>query len=590
MCGIFGVFGIGKPTEISDSQARHALMQLKHRGPDAQNLVKFENGFLGHARLKIIDLSDRASQPMQRGAQWITFNGEIYNYQSLRWNLKTHFVSQSDTEVLLALYQSQPDLTTFCRQLNGMAAFAILDGQKLILVRDRFGVKPLYTTRLATGEFAFASELKALLALPGCTKKLNADTLFEHFTFQHHLGSKTIVDGIDLLPAGHWATLDLNTGAWHQEVYWQPEYSTGKVSVSDLRNCFEAAVSRQLVGDVPIGSFLSGGMDTGAITAVSSRSLSNMYTFTCGFDTTGLEGLEQQFDESQVARDLAKQFHTQHEELEIDATMLPKIMSDVVWHLDDFRAGISYQNFVVSDFVSKHVTVVMSGVGGDELFAGYPWRYGPILDAGKDFPDLYYDHWVRLLSDDQKKAFFTSDFLSRLSNTNIKDAFVAEFKPYNDQPPLNQALAYDFKNFLQGLLIVEDRLSMAHSIESRVPFLDNELVDLCLQLPPNSKLHQANGELISKWILKEALKGLLPEEVLTRRKQGFTPPDATWYRGPLKPYIESILLSEECLSRGIIQPDALKKTLAEHQSGEHNHRFLIWSLMCLEIWQRHFLK
>lgn len=625
MCGIFGWFSTQSQhtDKISLPGAAKALSLMKHRGPDAQRLAAFPRhavpyvdtlqaiqskpdasdlqGILGHARLNIIDLSDRASQPMVMKTHWIVFNGEIYNYRQLRKELQAKgyvFQSESDTEVLLALYDAEG--TAMLKRLNGMFAFAIYDLQKqeIFLARDRYGIKPLYYWQ-AGGEFAFASELKSLLALPGVGKKLNHQALFEHLTFQYSLGNKTLVQGIQSLDAGCYAVLNLSQGQFKQQTYWTLQYADTPLDITRLpdqiqqvRAAFETSVSAQLVGDVPIGSFLSGGMDTGAISAVATRMIPDMYTFTCGFDVSDVSESERLFDERDQARELSDLLGTTHQEMLIGSKSLPEVFKQVVWHLDDFRAGISYQNFLVSEMVKKNVTVVLSGVGGDELFAGYSWRYVPILDVEDpaQFNRLYYQAWVRLLSDEKKRYLFSDEFLREVGDYSTKDAFNQVLDTCVSEEPLHRALAYDFKTFLQALLTVEDRLSMAHSVESRVPFLDNAVVDVCLSLPAETKLQRApvSGEPLAKWILKEALKGLLPDSVLTRRKQGFTPPDASWYRSVHKHWIESMLLSPKALERNLFKPNVLKGLLDDHFSGQANHRFLIWSLLCLEQWQQLF--
>jgi asparagine synthase (glutamine-hydrolysing) len=660
MCGILGWVRCGPGAESghsadsanADALATHhsakpnltperfakALRLIRHRGPDACRMVFFPQNqapqliqlgdtcpellplqaALGHARLSIIDLSDCAAQPMSRtpadrmsppGAsneQWLTFNGEIYNYKALRSELQAQgqrFESQSDTEVLLALFSQAdgPPLARCLQQLNGMFAFGLWDveRQRLLLARDRYGIKPLYYTLLPNGGgFAFASEIKSLLAL-GADKSLNLQALSEHLTFQNTFGDRTLLAHIHCLQPGHWAELDAQIGELRIERYWQPVFGQAESpSLSSewperLLALFEGAVGSQLVGDVPIGSFLSGGMDTGAISAVASRTLAGLHTFTAGFEVAQVSPEEQLFDERQVSRELAARYGTRHHELTIGSAALTQTLMPVVWHLDDFRAGISYQAFLVSQMVKESVTVVLSGVGGDELFAGYPWRYQPALgfDAANSpgFSDLYYQSWVRLLSEEEKRRLFTPQVLLALGDYSSRDSFNAVWENCQAQRPLDKALCFDMQTFMHGLLVVEDRLSMAHSVESRVPFLDNALVDFCLNLPGEVKL-RPSGNLeqppTAKWILKEALRHLLPAEVLQRRKQGFTPPDATWYRTVHRAYIEQLLLSPMALQRGLFRPDGLREILEAHFSGQRNHRFLIWSLMCLECWHR----
>lgn len=643
MCGIFGIIATGaswqeKGISISPSQATHALMLMHHRGPNHSALTWFskdsepqtqtiqanqakdtKNTFeqapaslvLGHNRLSIIDRTAHANQPMSYQGFWIVYNGEIYNYRELRNELQAkghHFQTQSDTEVLLALYAECG--MELVHRLNGMFAFALWDPrqQRLFLARDRYGIKPLYYTRLQDGAFAFASEFKSLLALPGVSKALNCQALSEHFTFQNMYEGRTLLQDIHSLEPGHDACLEPTSGALNIETYWEPRIEPNACyteqslpqTIDTVRQTFERAVQRQWVGDVPIGSFLSGGLDTGAITAITSQQHPGLHTFTAGFETQGLSGDERAFDERHAARELAQQLGTQHHELTIPEHAFSSILPQVVWHLDDFRAGISYQNYLVSDMVKDFTTVVLSGVGGDELLAGYPWRYETLLDlpapANYQLSQQYYQRWVRLLSEREKQSAFTPEVLRALSGFNTYDSFQRVFNSGQASTPLDKALCFDFKTFLPALLTVEDRLSMAHHLESRVPFLDNDFVDLCLQLPSHFKLRPtrhntspANGP-VSKWILREALKGILPDDVLTRRKQGFTPPDASWYRTrSAQAQIEALLLSPSAQARGLFQPTAIRQLLSQHFEGHRNHRFLIWSLMCLEWWFRQFI-
>lgn len=641
MCGILGWVqgGAGAGSEASGTSAlpsqtpekfAKALRLIRHRGPDACRMAFFPQNqapqlvqlggkcpelsplqaALGHARLSIIDLSEDAAQPMasatSQGKLWLTFNGEIYNYRELRDTLQVQgqaFNSQSDTEVLLALFSQSdgPSVEKRLQQLNGMFAFGLWDNQRqrLLLARDRYGIKPLYYTQLPNGGgFAFASEIKSLLAL-GADKSLNLHALSEHLTFQNTFGGRTLLANIHCLEPGHWAEFDAQTGQLKIQRYWQPVFgqSSNPTKASEwpekLLSLFENAVGSQLVGDVPIGSFLSGGMDTGAITAVASRSLPGLHTFTAGFEVSQVSPEEQLFDERVVSRELAARYGTQHHELTIGPEALTQSLMPVVWHLDDFRAGISYQAFLVSKMVRESVTVVLSGVGGDELFAGYPWRYQPALgfDSASNpaFADLYYQSWVRLLSEEEKRRLFTPQVLQALGDYSSRDSFNAVWNHCQAERPLDKALCFDMQTFLHGLLIVEDRLSMAHSVESRVPFLDNFLVDFCLNLPGDVKLRPSADEVnppTAKWILKQALSHLLPSDVLQRRKQGFTPPDASWYRNVNRTYIEQLLLSPTALARGLFRPEGLREILAAHFNGQRNHRFLIWSFMCLECWHR----
>jgi asparagine synthase (glutamine-hydrolysing) len=295
--------------------------------------------------------------------------------------------------------------------------------------------------------------------------------------------------------------------------------------------------------------------------------------------------LEQHFDERAASHELARHLGTIHHELELSSDHMEHALPKVVWHLDEPRVGISYQVYYTAEMIRRHVTVVLSGVGGDELFAGYPWRYEPILGLQPDRFELeYYKLWIRFLSDHEKKKLFTPELSRALGDFSTFDSFRAALGASEDYDPLHRALYFDFKTFLNGLLIVDDKLSMAHSVEARVPFLDNDLVDAVIRIPAEYKLRA--GE--SKVVLKQAMRGLLPEETLHRRKQGFTPPDQSWYKAAYD-YIERLILSERAVDRGYFEPSYLRKILDDHLANRQNNRFLIWSLMCFEWWNRLFV-
>lgn len=530
--------------------------------------------------------------PNEDETLWLVANGEIYNYLELRSGLQKQghrFRSETDTEVILHLYEEEGP--SFVKKLNGMFAFALWDGPKkrLFLARDRFGVKPLYYTVVGE-EFAFASEIKAFLALPNFRPKADLCALSEHLTFQNALGERTFFEGVKLLPAGF--SLILEKDQFKKEPYWDLCFQTEpdltlEEWAEGLRERFEAAVTRQLVSDVPLGSYLSGGMDTGSISAVAVRKIPEMHTFTCGFNLSeGVSELEQFFDERDESHRLARLLGTNHHELQLGPDAMASVLPQVVWHLDEPRVGISYQVYHTARMIRRYVTVVLSGVGGDELFAGYPWRYEPILGlTGPKFDEVYYRLWSRLLTDPEKKSLLTPQVNQSLNGFSIFDNFRGVLRGASDADPLHQALYFDFKVFLAGLLVVDDKLSMAHSVEARVPFLDNELVDYVRRIPSELKLKNGQG----KFVLREAMRGLVPDETLTRRKQGFTPPDRTWYKRENLSYVRQLILGPRALSRGYFQPAYLEKVLEDHLQDRQDHRFLIWSLMCFEWWNRLFV-
>jgi asparagine synthase (glutamine-hydrolysing) len=593
MCGIAGLYNLNDEP-VTRERVLKMCDLIRHRGPDDRDAWAQGSIGLGHQRLSIIDLSPRGRNPManEDGTIRIVFNGEIYNYRDLRPDLvrRGHvFRSQTDTEVVLHLYE---ELGVECvERLNGMFAFALWDEsrRRLLLARDRFGVKPLYYAQL--GEtLAFASEIKAFLALPQFSARADPFALAEHFTFQNTFGDRTFFEGVRLLPQGHY--LIAENGRVEQRQYWDLQFQPqADVSLEKwaggLRERFEAAVQRQLMSDVPIGSYLSGGMDTGSISAVAARRIPKMHTFTCGFRLPeGASEFEQFFDERDESRQLAQLLDTDHHELELGPEAMQPILPAVVWHLDEPRVGISYQVYRTAEMISRYVKVVLSGVGGDELFAGYPWRYEPILDlSGDNFERGYYRLWTRLLNDEQKEELFSDQLNDSLGDFSTFESFRQASGGASDADPLHRALYFDFKTFLNGLLIVDDKLSMAHSIEARVPFLDNEFVDYVARIPAEFLLRPDQ----SKVVLREAMRGLLPEETIFRRKQGFTPPDQTWYKGESLAYIRELILGARAAERGYFRPAALQEILDDHLHDRRNNRFLIWSLMSFEWWNRLFV-
>jgi asparagine synthase (glutamine-hydrolysing) len=624
MCGIAGVFNVdGSPVAINT--LKRMADAVRHRGPDGEGF--WLNSFVGfaHRRLAIIDLSPLGHQPMQSddGSFVLVYNGEIYNFQNLRVDLESKgygFRSQSDTEVLLNAYREWGDACL--HRLNGMFAFAVWDRRRnrLFLARDRYGVKPLYY-RFERGVLVFGSEVKSILRHPDASVSVDVDALNEYFSFQNVFSDRTLFAGVKLLPAGHSLSVTLgDTGSLRTERYWdydfrEEERGTEEEYVEELRRLFAAAVNRQLVSDVEIGSYLSGGIDSGAVTSVAAQNFRNLKTFTGGFDLSSASGLELGFDERRKAEFLSNRFKTEHYEVVLKAGDMERVMPQLVWHLEDLRVGQSYPNFYVARLASRFVKVVLSGAGGDELFAGYPWRYyrAVVNDDAAHYVDKYYRYWQRLIPDEIKPCFFTPDVRSAVADRPPRAAFerVMNGKAVDVRGPadyVNRSLYFEGKTFLHGLLVVEDKLSMAHSIETRVPFLDNDLVDFALRVPVRFKLrdlaavvridenepgvkreqyYNRTGD--GKLILRKALAGYVPQDYAHGAKQGFSAPDASWFKGESIDYIRSLLFSKRARLYDFIQPSTAQALMNEHFDGKHNHRLLIWSLLCFEWWCRTFL-
>jgi asparagine synthase (glutamine-hydrolysing) len=592
MCGIAGIYDL-RGRAIADSEIRAMNDAIRHRGPDDHGHYVEDGVALANRRLAIIDLSPAGHQPManEDGSLLLVYNGELYNFTELVPLLEARghrFHSKTDSEVILHAFEEWgPECL---KRFNGMFAFAIWDqrDRRLFIARDRFGIKPLYYT-FHEGRFLFASEVKSLLRA-GVPRTVSPEALAEYFTFQNILSDLTLFEGVRLLPAGH--SLAVSESGMQTSRYWdlsfEPDESVGEDEWAErIRGTFEEVVTRQLISDVPVGGYLSGGMDSASIAAVASRNVPRLMTFTGGFDLSSVDGLELVFDERADAEVVASHFRTQHYEMVMHAGDMAWALPELVWHLEDLRVGMSYPNYYIAGLASKFVKVALGGAGGDELFAGYPWRYELVagLDDPRAFDTAYYEYWSRLVPDADKPDFFTEAVWAKARDRSTFDLYRGVLEPAAGLNPLEKALYFEAKTFLHGLLVVEDKVSMAHSLEVRVPFLDNALVALAERIPARLKHGRGGG----KELLRRAMAPLLPAAVLDKRKQGFSPPDQSWYRGPTMDYIRELLLDPRSLERGYFQPAYVKRVLEEHLEGRVNHRLLIWSLLSFEWWNRLFM-
>jgi asparagine synthase (glutamine-hydrolysing) len=613
MCGIAGVFNVsGEPVDKAVLQRMTDAIQ--HRGPDGEGVWCDTGVGLGNRRLAIIDLSHAGDQPLanEDGSVVVTYNGEIYNFRGLRTELEStghRFASGADTEVIVHAYEEWGDACL--GRLEGMFAFALWDARRrrLLLARDRFGVKPLYWW-FADSTLVFGSEVKALIQHPHFRADVCAEALDEYFTFQNSFSDLTLFRGVRMLQPG--CALALEAGGQPRiSRWWDWPFGDGDATADELREAFTDAVRAQLVSDVPVGSYLSGGMDSGSIVSVATRELPRLTTFTGGFDLSSASGLELGFDERQEAEHLANEFKTEHYEVVLHAGDMEWVLPSLVWHLEDLRVGQSYPNYYVARLASRFVKVVLSGAGGDELFAGYPWRY--YRGGERDFHASYYGYWQRLTHERDKRDLFTENVRRDLGDRSTYDVFRAVFDGWTrgyatPEDRINAALYFELKTFLHGLLVVEDKLSMAHGLETRVPFLDERLVELALQVPPSKKLldlahstfideNEPGKRLLyeseradGKVILREAMAPLLPPGTATRKKTGFSAPDASWFRGESIRYVDQLLRDPKAAMFEFLSRPYVERTLDEHVSGRVNHRLLIWSLLCFEWWCRIFLE
>lgn len=625
MCGLVGV--LGSNAYRADSGLIHKMTEtLVHRGPDGDGVYTDGPVGLGHRRLAILDLSSAAAQPMRSadGRYIIVYNGEVYNFKELRNELKTNgrtFRSQSDTEVLLEGFSHWGE--RILDRLNGMFAFAIWDTKtrELWLARDRYGIKPLYYCWV-DNVLLFASEIKAFLAYPSFQVQLDREALLEYLTFQNYLNDGTLFKGVRLLAAGTSVRVkatDATTPEFHR--YWDYSFEEPEKPKSDeeyleeLDHLFGQAVERQLVSDVSVSSFLSGGVDSGAITAVASQNLPGMRSFTVGFDLRSASGLELAYDEREAAEHMSYLFGTEHYEMVLKAGDMERAMKSLVWHLEEPRVGQSYPNFYASKLASRFDKVVMSGTGGDEIYGGYPWRYYRAVD-GDDFEhyvEQYYAYWQRLIPNSEIRKIF-DPIWDDVQGVRTRDIFHNVFTKHADrlsrpEDYINHSLYFEAKTFLHGLLVMEDKLSMAHGLETRVPFLDNDLVDFSMRIPTRLKLgnlgkvqridenevgdkgrryYQNNRD--GKLILRKVMERYVPNGTANAAKQGFSAPDASWFRGESIDYVRDTICTNNALIYDWIDRDAVMSLVNEHLDGRKNRRLLVWSLLSLEQWCQTFLQ
>lgn len=619
MCGIAGILNLdGSPA--SPVILRAMTDAIAHRGPDGEG--GFADGALalGHRRLAIIDLTPAGHQPMASsdGAFVISYNGELYNFLELRADLeaKGHkFRSRSDTEVVLtALCEWGEDAVS---RFNGMFAFAAWDRRRrrLLLARDRYGVKPVYTW--CNGKtLLFASEIKAFLAVPAFRAEVDPAGLVEYMTFQNFLTDRTLFNGVSILPAGTTMMIEAGTRSLPKpKRYWDFRFDDdgtvcNRAEAEDqVDHLFQQAVGRQLVSDVPVGSYLSGGMDSGSITAIAARQTPMLHTFTVGFDLSSASGLEMASDERRAAERMSYLFKTEHYEMVLKAGDMERCMRSLVWHIEEPRVGQSYPNYYAAKLASRFGKVVLSGAGGDELFAGYPWRYYRTAASTSfdDYVERYYGFWQRLLPVESVPGIF-GPLGAAATRVDPLEIFRGVFDNHASQLDkaedyINHSLYFEAKTFLHGLLVVEDKLSMAHSLEARVPFLDNDLVDYAGRIPLSMKLanlgdvarldENTPGSKTSnffartndgKLILRSAMNRHIPSETTDAIKQGFSGPDATWFRGESIDYVRRTLMRKDARLWNYLDRGATQSLIADHLEGRQNRRLLIWSLLNLETW------
>ena len=618
MCGITGIFNLnGAP--ISPVSLKKMTDAIIHRGPDGEGFYSDSFIGFGHRRLAIIDLSPSGHQPMisQDAQVVLSYNGEIYNFQELRAELESlghQFRSKTDSEVVLNAWLEWGKACV--NRFNGMFAFAIWDKreQSLYLVRDRYGIKPLYYAQWGD-TFLFGSEQKAILEHPDAKRELDKSALLEYFTFQNIFTDRTLLENIQLLPAATIAKISLASRQMKFETYWdyrfrEPEHPADpREYKEELDRLMRQATNRQLVSDVELGAYLSGGMDSGTLTALASHELPYIKTFTCGFDLSSASGIELSFDERTKAEAMSARFKTEHYEMVLKAGDMERCLPKLAYHIEEPRVGQSYPNYYAAQLASKFVKVVLSGAGGDELFGGYPWRYyrATACNNFEHYIDQYYGFWQRLIPNKDIKNVF-APIWGDVKDISTRDIFRDVFQTHDNQLErpedyINHSLYFEAKTFLQGLFIVEDKLSMAHSLETRVPFMDNDLVDFAMQCPVNLKLNNladvvrinenTTGNKQAKFfqktndgkqILRDVMQKYVPNDIIKAEKQGFSSPDASWFKGDSIDFVKRELLNNNAKIYDWMDRKSVQSLLNEHLSGSKNRRLLVWSLLNTESW------
>lgn len=633
MCGITGAIWTEPDLAIDRSVLQRMTDLLRHRGPDdggfylSQYRVRppyepLPGVALGHRRLSIIDVAG-GHQPLcnEDETVWLVFNGEIYNFAALRHRLEGsghRFRTDSDSETIVHLYEDE-GVDCF-RHLNGMFAIAIWDQRqrRLVLGRDRLGQKPLVYRR-EPGRLSFASELKSLLEVPGTPREIDPNALDEYLTYQYVPHPNTIFRGINKLPPGHFAVFQ--DDQFRVDAYWQPDFQTQHNlrpgdAVGQLRELLTSSVELRLQSEVPLGAFLSGGIDSSLIAAIAQqKSAGELKTFSIGFPV-------KEYDETRYARMVAEHLGTAHQEFRVEPDSV-SILSKLVWHYDEpFADSSAIPTWYVSQMTRQHVTVALSGDGGDELFAGYPrykavaiaaaldrawplrkifghsfWQRLPsstrqksVLRRFKRFcqvlktpPLRRYLDWIGIFKETQRAALYSDEFLANMSNFDPIAFLQVAMKRCKQRDPVTAFSLMDLMTYLPcDLMTKVDIASMAHSLECRQPFLDYRLVEFAASLPVNLKYRFGTG----KRLLRAAFGDRLPREIWTRPKMGFGVPLEHWFRHELKELAQDVLLDATAAERGFFRPEYVQDMLQQHLSGQANHSSCLWALLVFELWMR----
>jgi len=625
MCGICGKYS---PTGVHREEIAVMLHMIAHRGPDDEGIYLNGPIGLGNRRLSIIDLHG-GRQPICNEDEtiWVVYNGEIYNYRQLHQDLENRghaFKTNSDTEVIVHLYEEYGE--NFVDALSGMFAIAIWDGgnQKLILARDRFGQKPLFYAN-SNGNFIFASEIKAILTDDRFARDVDYEALHHYLSLRFIPSPRTLFQSIKKMPPAH--ILVWQNGYIHLKRYWQLSFHD-KLNLSDseaidgLEEKLEKTIRAHMVSDVPLGAFLSGGMDSSMIVAMMAKNSSeSIQTFAIGVK-------EQSFNELPYARMVADQYQTRHTELVVESNLV-SLLPKMIWHLDEPSDPIAACQFNAAELAAHHVKVVMGGDGGDELFAGFD-RYlgigylapyallpisirrkiiGPIIDhVSENFQyksisqKLRWAHQVSMLTDigeryaeatcffrfsqEDKHALYSDDLWKRLRRLNSADIIVNQFNRSDAESVIDKMLYADFMTRLpEHSLMLTDRMAMAHGLETRSPYLDNDLVEFLAAFPERLKIR---GRKL-KYALRSIAKRYLPDKIVKRKKQGFMFPVAYWFRNELYSFLKSFLLESYFVKNGLFKRESVLRLIEEHRHNRVDNHVRLWMLLNLEIWHQLYI-
>ena len=631
MCGIAGYLHFDRERSSDRRLLSRMTDRIRHRGPDDTGLFVHENVALGACRLSIIDLAG-GHQPLSNedDSCWVAYNGEIWNFLEVREALLARghaFRTKCDTEVLVHAYEEHG--LDFVKHLDGMFAFALWDGRarRLILGRDRIGIKPLYYARV-DGSLVFGSEIKSILEYPGFERKVDLQALDNLLTFEYNPSAQTVFAGVRKLPAGHLLVAN-EAGEAHPVQYWDleardPEVRDLPEAIERLRFELQRAVKSHLMSDVPLGVFLSGGMDSSTIVALMSRSESGpVKTFSIGFkDAKG-------YDELAFARAVAEHCHTEHHEFVLEPRAM-EILPHLVWHLEEPIADeAALPLYFLSSAASDHVKVVLAGDGGDELFAGYDryhlyrmvGRYTALprivrggvveplirvvpriggngfaaklvrrskrlLEVAYESEDRRFSSWNRVFAQEQKAQVYSGDLLRAMPSASPFEEHDRRFARSSFNDPISRSQYVDVKTYLVDCLLMKtDKVTSAFSLECRVPLLDGPLIEYVASLPARFKYHRGR----SKHILREAMRPLLPASIVDRRKQGFILPMGRWLETDLTQFAREVLLDSRTLQRGYFDRRGLTEILDGVTRADDRHARRLYALLLFETWNRVFI-